>query len=274
MNTISLHGMPLTDLPLTFIDVETTGLLPAQGHRICEVALIRVQGGQVITSFETLVNPQRPIEAGAFAVNGIADDWLHDAPLFGDLADTLIAMLEGSALVAHNAPFDLVFLIHELALIGQPALLNPTLDTLTLARRLLRRSSNSLVALARDLHLPLPVHRAMSDVLALRGLFDYLVDQMAPLNLITLGDMLHYQRGLPLDQPTPQAPPLIDQALREGRRLRIVYASRTTGGPVERLVRPLELTMNRKGFLLRAYCYLRNDLRSFALDRIESAVLE
>jgi DNA polymerase-3 subunit epsilon len=274
MNTSALLEQPLGRLPFTLFDVETTGLFPADGHRICEVALLRVRAGRVEARFETLIDPQRPLDPQAFAVNGISPTILHDAPCFPAVADALMELIDGTVLVAHNAPFDLLFLTHELALLGRPAPLNPVLDTLTLARRLLRQPSYSLAALARELDFPQPTHRAMRDVLALQGLFAYLVNHMSDLGITTLDGVLRRQRGLLPDQPEPVPPPPIAQALRQGRRLRIIYSSRTTVIPVERLIQPIELTQGRRGIFLRAYCYLRNDLRSFALTRIEAAELE
>lgn len=274
MNISAMLEQSLDLLPFTLLDVETTGLLPAEGHRVCEVALLRVRGGVVEACFETLIDPQRPVDPQAFAVNGISPTILRDAPRFPAVADTLLELIDGTVLVAHNAPFDLVFLTHELDLLGRPAPLNPVLDTLSLARRLLRHQSYSLAALARDLDLPQPTHRAMSDVLALQGLFTCLVNHLAESGITTLNGALRRQRGLLPDQPDPVPPPAIAQALREGRRLRIVYSSRTTVIPVERTIQPIELTQGRSGVFLRAYCYLRNDLRSFALARIEAMELE
>lgn len=263
-------GQPLDALPFVFFDVETTGLMPAQGHRVCEVALLRVRGGSIEAQFDTLINPQCPLEAQALAINGITAELLEGAPRFAEIADDLLALLDGAVLVAHNAPFDLVFLMHEMEQVRRTVPQTPVIDTLLLARRLLRRQSYSLQSLAYDLGLCTPTHRAMRDVLALRGLFEYLVAPLATQGITTLSGVLRCQRGLPLDKPEPVPPPAVARALREGRRLRIVYASRATVEPVERIVQPMELLQERSGVFLRAYCYLRNDLRSFALNRIEA----
>lgn len=266
-------ALPLDQLPLVFLDVETTGLYPGAGHRVCEVALVRAVGERTAASFATLVDPQRDLDAGAAAVNGITPALLAGAPPFAAVADALLALLDGAVLVAHNAPFDCAFLAAELARLGRPAPAEPALDTLVLSRRLLRRSSHSLRALAADLGLPAPTHRALSDTLALRGLFAFLAGRMALVGVHTLGDTLRLQRGLLPGQPDPVPPPPIDQALAEGRMLRIVYASNTTLVPVERLVRPLDLTLESSGLYLRAFCYLRNDVRSFVLSKIEAMEL-
>lgn len=264
-----LRRQPLLMLPTVFFDVETTGLFPSQGHRVCEVALLRVRGNDIQDSFSALVDPQRAIGEQAFAVNGISSELLQGAPTFAAVADRVMTLLDGAVVVAHNAPFDIAFLSSELALLNRPAPTNPVLDTLILARRLLRRSSYSLRSLATDLGLHAPSHRAMSDVLALQGLFNYLLRPMTALGITTLEDALRYQRGLLPGQPDPVPPPMIQRALREGRQLRIVYRSRSNPAPTERLIRPLEITQEGNGIYLRAFCFLRDDWRSFALDKIE-----
>lgn len=273
MTQPTMLRQPLWALPLTFFDFETTGLAPTQGHRVCEVGLRRVRGARIEMEYTTLVDPQRPVDPGAFAVNGISAEMLQGAPCFAQIADAVLAVMGSSVLVAHNAPFDVAFLTKELELLGRPAPLNPVLDTLVLARRLLRCRSYSLRALAEELGLESPQHRAMQDVDVLAKLFRHLQDKMAEQQITTLEAVLRLQRGLLPGQPEPEPPGLIAVALREGRRLRIVYHSRTTPGPTERVVRPIELLQESKGVYMRAFCYLRNDVRVFALEKIQEMEL-
>lgn len=99
-------------------DVETTGLSAAAGHRVCEVAFLRFLRGSVIDSFVSLVNPLRPIDPGASAVNGIFDGMVADAPPFAELFPGILDFLEEDPLVFHNAPFDLSFLRAEARMAG------------------------------------------------------------------------------------------------------------------------------------------------------------
>jgi DNA polymerase-3 subunit epsilon len=105
---------PLNQVAFALFDVETTGLSPAYGHRVCEVACLRVHDGLEVGSFESLVDPGRPISPGAFRVNRITPDMLSGAPTFAAVAGPFLALMEGAVLVAHNAPFDLGFLAAEL----------------------------------------------------------------------------------------------------------------------------------------------------------------
>src|SRR5436190_19004823 len=72
--------LPLTAVPLAFLDFETTGLSPRRGDRVCEVALQRVVGGVVVVSYTTLVDPQRPLSERSFAINQISAEQWADAP--------------------------------------------------------------------------------------------------------------------------------------------------------------------------------------------------
>jgi len=262
----------LRDVPLVFLDLETTGLDLYGEDRICEVGLQRVANGLVEAELDSLVDPQRPLNAHAFGVNRIDPEQLASAPRFGDLADALVGAFAGAAVVAHNAPFDVGFLQSELERVGRAPLASPVLDTLALARRLLpRRRSYSLAALAVDLGAPPPTHRAMADVLALRVVFDHLVGLLEPFGVATLGETLRFARGFAPGESEPTLPPVMEDALRHGRLLRIVYDSLSSSEPTERVVRPLELTSERGIFYLRAYCYLRNDLRAFAIKKILQA---
>ena len=262
-----LLQLPISEVPFVLLDVESTGLEPQHGDRICEIALIHWQGGVQQRLYETLINPGRPISPDAFAVNNIPAELLARAPTFDAICDTLLEHLNGRVLVAHNAPFDISFLNTELLRIGRPVLNNPLVDTLQLARTFLVHDRYNLAALSRALGVERPSHRAMSDVIALKALLVHLLERLRMLGVSSLDDLLRAQRGLLPGDPEPNAPPEILLALREGRRLQITY--HTGGGdPVPRVILPLELQLIRGMPRLIAYCYLRNAQRTFYLDRI------
>lgn len=270
----TLAGLPLAHAPTVFFDLETTGLDLRSGHRVCEVALVRMHGATEMGRIDTLVNPGRLLDPAAAAVNGLNDAQLAQAPPFATLAAPIVELMRDAVLVAHNLPFDQAFLRHELALVGKSLSPTPALDTLTLARRLFRQRSYSLATLAAQFALPPPSHRAMDDVRTLAALYSHLCAHMANLGIHTVADALRYERGLLPGAPEPEPPPLVAQALAEQRLLRIVYTSRSEGGPVARTVRPLYLSVETAGLYLRAFCYLRNDVRTFALTKIVQMDLE
>lgn len=267
-----LLQLPLSDVPFVLFDVESTGLEPQNGDRVCEIALVHWQGGVQRSSYQTLINPGRPISPDAFAVNKIPANLLAQSPSFAAVSETLLGHLEGKVLVAHNAPFDFSFLNVELLRLEKSPLNNPLVDTLQLARTFLNHERYNLAALSRALGVESPSHRAMSDVVALKALFVHLLERLRMLGVSTLDDLLRAQRGLLPGSPEPSAPPALLTALREGRKLHITY--RTGGGdPVPREILPLELQTIGGTHRLIAFCYLRNAQRTFYLDRIGTLAL-
>jgi DNA polymerase-3 subunit epsilon len=127
----------LDTLPYVVVDVETTGSSARAGDRVTEVAAYTVHGGVVTKSFETLVNPERPIPAWVTALTNITWDMVKDAPRFGDICDELLAVLEGRVFVAHNAEFDWRFLCTEVQRATGQTLGGRRLCTVRLARRVL-----------------------------------------------------------------------------------------------------------------------------------------
>ena len=105
------------------LDTETTGLEPAEGHRIIEVACLELDGRRATgRHFHRYVNPERVIDLAATQVHGLVAEDLADKPRFGDIADEFLEFVAGCELLIHNAPFDMAFLNAELTRAGRPAL--------------------------------------------------------------------------------------------------------------------------------------------------------
>ncbi|HEU4779080.1 MAG TPA: DNA polymerase III subunit epsilon [Steroidobacteraceae bacterium] len=136
------------------LDVETTGLEAAAGHRIIEIGCVEILNRRPTgQKFHRYLNPERDIDAGALAVHGIDSARLQQAPKFAEVADELLAFISGAELIIHNAPFDVGFLNAEFArLTGDVRIvanLCKVLDTLALARSLHPGQRNSLDALCK-----------------------------------------------------------------------------------------------------------------------------
>jgi len=266
----SLLDMSLDEITFIYFDVETTGLKPQFGDRICEVAALRCKSGEELRAYHTLVNPQRPISPGAFQVNLISEEDLEHAPLFEDVADDLLDALSDGVMVAHNAQFDLGFLAAELAMIHYPMIDTLVVDTLTLARRCFSFSSNRLSYVARSLGFSTEhLHRALSDVRLTRQVLEAFMDDLLPQGIQTLSHLLEAQGGIvpmPAERQVP-LPPAIQEALAQEGDLFIHYVS-AKGEETERIVKPLRVTSLRDYVYLEAYCYMREARRIFRLDRI------
>lgn len=184
-------GKALRDVPFAYLDTETTGLSPRTGGRVCEVAVVCVQGGREVGRFESLVNPETPISAGAMMVHGITDEMVEQEPTFAELADELSAQLHGKVLVAHNASFDVSFLQAEYARLERVMPVTPVVCTLRLARRHFKFPSNKLGSIAASLGLANPVaHRAAADAETLRGIFERFLGALDAKGIRTLEDLL------------------------------------------------------------------------------------
>ena len=148
------------------LDTETTGISPAQGHRIIEVGCVEMINRQVTRNhFHQYINPEREIDQGAVKVHGLTTHFLSDKPTFDAILHDLLDFIRGADLVIHNAPFDIGFLNHELKLCGSKVCrveeICTVTDTLVIARNKHPGQRNSLDALCqryqvdnsnRDLH--------------------------------------------------------------------------------------------------------------------------
>jgi DNA polymerase-3 subunit epsilon len=136
-----------------FLDTETTGLYPAQGHRVIEVAAVEVINRRLTKNhFHYYLNPEREIDQGAQEVHGISLEFLQDKPHFADIANDLIAFIADSELIMHNAPFDVGFLNSEFGMLGLKTVEEITAkvtDTLKMAKEMRPGQRNNLDALCR-----------------------------------------------------------------------------------------------------------------------------
>lgn len=133
------------------LDTETTGLRPAEGHRLVEIGCLElinhVPTGEI---FHCYINPERDMPEAAFAVHGLSEEFLRDKPLFKSVAEEFLGFIETSPLIIHNAAFDLSFLNAELSLIDRdPLSPERAIDTLEIARRKFPGAQNNLDALCR-----------------------------------------------------------------------------------------------------------------------------
>ena len=262
---------PLHEITFALFDVETTGLSPAYGHRVCEIACLRLHAGTEVGRMESLIDPRRPISPGAYAVNRIEPEMLAGAPTFDMMASSVLDLMKDAVLVAHNAPFDLGFLSKELEIARLPPPEGPVVDTLVLSRRTFNFASYSLSAVASALAVPVePTHRAMVDVETMRHVLEEILRNLDDRwGVTTLGRLLEFQGG-PIPYPLPLAlplPPTIAEALESRGRVLMRYVD-AKGRETERIVRPIHVSERHGNLYLTAHCHRRGELRTFRLDRV------
>lgn len=133
------------------LDTETTGLDPAEGHRIVEIGAVELLNTLPTgNTYHQYVNPERPMPAEAYQIHGLGDDFLRGQPVFRDIADAFRAFIGEDRLVIHNAPFDMAMINAEFARLGLPPLPDERAhDTLVMAKRAFPGAQASLDALCR-----------------------------------------------------------------------------------------------------------------------------
>ena len=162
------------------VDLETTGGSPFRGHRVTEVAAVRVSGGKVAETYSTLVNPGRSIPSMITSLTGITDEMVRGAPPFGAVAAAVSEAIEGRVFVAHNAAFDWRFLGHEMEMATGLRPRGRQLCTVRLARKLLPElPSRGLDALSVYFGVDIENrHRALDDAVATAHVLLRLIDML------------------------------------------------------------------------------------------------
>ena len=101
--------MDMFNEPVVFVDIETNGGAVGRGS-VIEIAAIRVEQGEIVNTFTTLVNPGNPVPHWITNLTGITNSDLVQAPYFEDIAEQLKQILEGAIFAAHNVRFDYSFI--------------------------------------------------------------------------------------------------------------------------------------------------------------------
>ena len=222
---------PVTEATFCVLDIETTGGAPGRS-KITEIAAVRLRGGQIIDRFETLVDPGRPIPAPITRITGITDALLVGQPRIEEALERFVAFVGSDVMVAHNAPFDFRFLNYERFRIAGRYFTQPWLDTLVIARRLLRKRLDrfDLGTLAEWAGTAVrPSHRALPDAEATAELLVRLLELLAERGHTTLeravgfgqGGGARYAHKLALAEDLPQTPGVYVMRDRDGAALYI-----------------------------------------------------
>ncbi|MCZ7526457.1 MAG: DEDD exonuclease domain-containing protein [Acidimicrobiia bacterium] len=229
-------GTPLADATFVVVDLETTGTSPRQSA-ITEIGAVRFRGGELLGTFRTLVNPGVPIPPMITVLTGITEAMVRPAPSIEAVLPSLLEFLDvrpggpapACVLVGHNVRFDAAFLDAALEAHGYGRLPHRRVDTLALARRLLRDEVPNLrlATLGDQLRTPhRPSHRALDDALATADVLHALLERAGTLGVLGLDDLLE----LPTIRAHPAAAKL---SLTAGLpRKPGVYLFRDAGGRV------------------------------------------
>ena len=209
-------ALPLTEIDFVVVDLETTGGSPVD-DAITEIGAVRFHGLERIGSFQTLVDPERPIPPYIAHLTGIDDRVVAGAPALPQILPSFLEFARGAVIVAHNASFDVGFLNANLLRLDYEVLPTPAICTAKLARRLVWPDvpNVKLQTLATYFRTRTkPIHRALEDAEATGEVLQGLLDVGQHLGILTLGELAHAcsARGRPhyakiaLAQELPRSP--------------------------------------------------------------------
>lgn len=274
---------PLRNIPFCFVDVETTGASTDYGDRVTEIGIVRVESGaeggqgRRVVEYQQLVDPQRRISPGVIALTGITQEMVTGQPLFADILPRVIELMRGAVVVGHNVRFDLSFIASEFrrARCAMDECLGKVhvMDTVRIARRRFGRGGNGLQRLAPRLGVqPTAAHRALADALTTAAVFERLLAPVGGWDLC-LCDAIAQQGGpmglLPASPRESLLPLALQEALEQRSSVLMEYLD-AREQRTQRKIDPLEVRRFKGELTLVAHCHLRNDRRTFKLERIVS----
>lgn len=265
---------PLCEIPIAVIDTETTGASAIYGDKVIEVGIVRLEGGKVVGEYQQLIDPGRRISLGVTALTGITQEMVVGKPRFADQLPGMMTLLEGAAILGHNIQFDLSFLQAEFRRAGMDLRQClgeiPVLDTVRIARKRFGRGGNALPLLSRKLGVdPVVSHRALADAQTTAAVFQRLMEPVGGLGM-ALCDCLVQQGGaIELAKVGGESllPLELEEALEGGKPVMMEYLD-ARGSRTHRKIQPLHVRRQNGDLLLVAHCHLRNDRRTFKLERI------
>ncbi len=196
-------GTPLRDVTFCVLDLETTGTSPVTSM-ITEIGAVKLRGGECLGTYQTMVNPGCAIPPRITVITGITESMVADAPRIESVTPSLLEFIGDSVVVGHNVRFDLSFINATLRAQDRQRLPNRSIDTLALARRLLRPEVPNcrLHTLADRFRLDhQPSHRALDDALATGDLLHLLIERAAAMGATGLDDLI----SLPTMAGNPEA---------------------------------------------------------------------
>ena len=164
------------DTTYCVLDLETTGISHFT-EKITEVGIIKIKDGKIIDTFETFVNPEKPIPQEVVEITHITDDMVKDAETIDKIIPQIIEFIGDSVLVAHNADFDIGYLKYNFKKYGYE-LNNTYIDTLRLSKAVFPDLKKyKLGVIADSLNIKVDVaHRALDDVKTLVAVFNKIID--------------------------------------------------------------------------------------------------
>jgi DNA polymerase III epsilon subunit family exonuclease len=263
---------PVKDVTFVAFDIETTGLKPVL-NRIVEIGGIKFKGDQVLETFGDLIDPRMPIPIETTRIHGITDEMVKGKSVIDQVLPDFVAFIDDAIPVAHNTSFDVSFIAYDLSRLHLKTSPLPILDTCSLSRSLFPGvPSHSLENLARWFHIDSETsHRAVSDAEICMKIFKECILKLGGPEKVQLEKMIHHNgsvfyfnyEAVLFEEPYH----LIGEAFQSNSSVDIVY-KKASGETTTRRITPLTVGTIRNSVIIEAFCHLRQEKRTFRLDRI------
>lgn len=266
--------LDISNARFAFLDIETTGLSPWFGDRICQIAIVLTEGKRIKQTFDLLINPERELSPAAVHVNALDENGLKQAPRFALVSNDIEAALRDAVVVCHNAKFDIQFLDNEYRKLNRHIEIPNLIDTLLIAREFYQLPSYSLSQLAKEFNVSTNMQgsRALADAITMKNLFFAMGDSLKSINK-SLDDFIGIYNSPAWPQEGIYLPTELSEAINSGKKLFIKYADKD-GETSERWITPKDVIGLADYIYLQAYCHSREAERTFRLDRIVSVDVE
>jgi DNA polymerase-3 subunit epsilon len=266
--------LDISNTKFAFLDIETTGLSPWFGDRICEVAVVVTEGKRIKSTLDLLINPERDLSPAATYVNGLNEVVLARSPKFEQVTDKLESAFEDAVVVCHNAKFDIQFFDSEYRRFGRQAEFPNLIDTLIIAKQFYELPSYRLSHLAEAFQVSSKFQgsRAQADALTAKNVFFAMMEALKQLNK-PLDDFIGIYNSPAWPDEGVYLPVELSEAIHSGKRLFIKYADKN-GEISQRWISQVKVLGLSDYLYLQAYCHTRNAERTFRLDRILNVSIE
>ena len=267
-------GQTLEETFVVF-DIETTGFSPVK-NRIIEIGAVKVRGQEIVDRFSVFVNPKVPIPYEITRLTGIQDSMVVDAKTIEEILPEFVAFCEGAVLVAHNANFDMSFILENCRR-NRFSTDYTYLDTLGLARVLLPgQGKHTLDAVCKTLKISLENHhRAVDDAEATAQIFLKFMEMLKEQDILTLSEINIWSKGSAATiSKLPYYHAVILAKNNTGRvnMYKLISQSHLSYYNKRPRIPKSELMKNREGLLLGTACEAGELYRALLDDKSESAI--
>lgn len=263
-------------LGICAIDVETTGLSPSQ-HEIIEFAGVKIDKTGAVSHLQLLIKPQDEILEHSSLIHGINNGMVQEAPLFVDCAHHILGFIADTTLLAHNAIYDIGFLIKELSKIGKPIPENQVVDSILISRTLFKNKkikpdNFKLSTISSYFDFSFTHHHALDDAFISLAIYSKCLaiedEKIIPskrIQLSTLGKMSELKLDIPLGKK--KVVDLIKKSIASQEKVEIIY----NGGKHKkkwRGIKPIAILPTTMGANLYAQCLIESSPKYFNIAKI------